>query len=114
MYHTPPPPSPPPPPCAACVGLYWPAIGTVKSEVVPEDVRATVYNLFRVPLNGVVLAVLLNHMSVSTAFFWCTLMLLGAAACQMVLVARGLGQRKAIVDAADEVGSEGLIERVTQ
>ena len=56
-----------------CVGLYWPAIGTVKSRLVPEEVRATVYNLFRVPLNGVVVTVLLNNMDSATAFFFCPL-----------------------------------------
>lgn len=61
-----------------CVGLYWPAIGTVKSRLVPEEVRATVYNLFRVPLNGVVVTVLLNNMDSATAFFFCSLMLLAA------------------------------------
>jgi hypothetical protein len=32
--------SPYPPVFLRCVGLYWPAIGTVKSRLVPEEVRA--------------------------------------------------------------------------
>merc|ERR1719424_1723165 len=65
----------------ACVGVYWPAIGTVKSQVVPEDTRATIYNMYRVPLNGIVLVVLLNHMEAKTAFLYCSCMLAVAFAC---------------------------------
>jgi hypothetical protein len=69
----------------AVVGMYWPAMGTVKSQVVPEESRATIYNIFRVPLNGVVLAVLLNHMETVTAFGICAGMLAVAAVAQSVL-----------------------------
>ena len=34
--------------------MYWPSIGTVKSQVVPEESRATIYNIYRVPLNAIV------------------------------------------------------------
>ena len=57
-------------------------------QVVPESSRATIYNLFRVPLNAIVLAVLLNDMSVSTAFLWTSLMLFVAGVCQSVLIKR--------------------------
>ena len=40
---------------------------TVKSTVVPEESRATIYNLFRVPLNAVVLGVLLTDLTVARA-----------------------------------------------
>lgn len=42
-----------------CVGLYFPAAGTLKGRVVPETCRATLYNIFRVPLNVVVVLALL-------------------------------------------------------
>jgi len=45
------------------VGVYFPAVGTLKSQIVPEKVRAGVYNIYRVPLNCVVCCVLLVHMS---------------------------------------------------
>jgi MFS family permease len=51
------------------VGVYFPAIGTCKSDVVPEANRAAVYNLFRVPLNFLVCVVLLVHMPLSTSFY---------------------------------------------
>lgn len=61
------------------VGLYFPAMGTLKSAIVPEKMRSTVYNIYRVPLNVIVLGVLLTSMSVSSTFFCCAAML--AAAC---------------------------------
>ena len=72
----------------ACVGIYWPAMGTVKSKVVPEEARATIYNIYRVPLNGVVLGILLNDMKLTTAFTFCSLMLAVAAVTQSMLSKR--------------------------
>ena len=72
----------------ACVGIYWPAIGTVKSQIVPEESRATIYNLYRVPLNAIVLGVLLNHISTTTALTFCSGMLVLALVLQRVLIRR--------------------------
>ena len=72
----------------ACVGIYWPAMGTVKSRVVPEEARTTIYNIYRVPLNMVVLGVLLNDMKVATAFTGCAAMLGVAAVAQAALAKR--------------------------
>jgi hypothetical protein len=44
----------------ACCGLFWPTMGVLRSKYVPEDVRTTVINFFRVPLNLFVVAVLVN------------------------------------------------------
>ena len=44
---------------AAC-GIYFPSMGIIKSKYVPEEVRATVYNIFRIPLNFIVVLVLAN------------------------------------------------------
>merc|ERR1719388_757129 len=41
-----------------CVGIYFPAICTLKSDAVPESHRATIYNIFRAPMNAIVVAVL--------------------------------------------------------
>ncbi|KAJ3208746.1 Molybdate-anion transporter [Entophlyctis luteolus] len=40
------------------VGLYFPAIGTVRSMYIPEKVRSSVLNVFRIPLNLIVVIVL--------------------------------------------------------
>lgn len=50
------------------VGIYYPSIGEVKSQIVPEHVRATVYNIYRVPLNAVVVGLLLTNVSIVTSF----------------------------------------------
>jgi MFS family permease len=62
-------------------GVYFPAMGMVKSQLVPEEVRATVYNIFRIPLNLIVLGVLLNSLSQFVAFTVCGSMLALAALC---------------------------------
>lgn len=40
------------------VGLFWPGIGTLRSRYIPEEYRATIINLIRVPLNLIVCLVL--------------------------------------------------------
>jgi len=61
-----------------CVGLYFPTIGTLKGEIVPEDMRSTVYNIYRLPLNVAVLMPLLLNFSITTTFA-VTTCLLGVA-----------------------------------
>lgn len=58
-----------------CVGMYFPLIGSIKSRNVPESIRAKVYNLFRVPLNAVVLLNMSVEMSTSMKLFICALLL---------------------------------------
>jgi MFS family permease len=65
----------------ACVGLYWPAVGAAKARVVPEEARATIYNIYRVPLNIIVVAVLLNDIQPRMAFLGCACMLAVGALC---------------------------------
>ena len=50
--------------------------------MVPEASRAAIYNLFRVPLNVIVLGVLLSDISTTTAFTCCTALLVAAAIAQ--------------------------------
>jgi MFS family permease len=69
-----------------CVGLYFPLMSTLKSNVVPEQHRSTVYNIFRIPLNAIVLFVLLNNFSVRTTFTWCVILLLTAMVLQLLLI----------------------------
>lgn len=58
-----------------CVGIYFPAIGVLKSEAVPEHVRGTIYNMYRMPLNAIVVALLLSHISVEGCFSFCAALL---------------------------------------
>merc|ERR1719401_3001111 len=59
----------------ACVGVYFPAMSTLKSQVVTEEARAGVYNAFRVPLNMVVCGVCLTSLSLQDAFQMCVVLL---------------------------------------
>merc|ERR1712216_951426 len=52
----------------ACVGLYFPMMGTLKGDIVPEDMRSTIYNIYRLPLNVIVLMPLTMNFSISTTF----------------------------------------------
>jgi len=61
-----------------CVGVYFPMIGTLKSSVVPEGSRVTIYNLYRVPMNSIVVITLITQLSLTVAFT-CTSLMLGAA-----------------------------------
>ena len=67
----------------ACVGVFWPAMMQLRSVYVPEEVRATVLNLFRVPLNLFVCVVLFNvEMFPLAAYFGlASLLALGAHFC---------------------------------
>ena len=46
----------------------YPAMGTVKAAIVPEEQRAAVYSAFRVPLNVIVLALMLCSLSYKVCF----------------------------------------------
>ncbi|CAE8678944.1 unnamed protein product [Polarella glacialis] len=58
-----------------CVGAYYPSVGIMKSQIVPEHVRAAMYTLYRVPLNAIVVCLLLNDFSPKTCFQLCAVLL---------------------------------------
>jgi MFS family permease len=68
------------------VGCYFPMMGTMKSVIVPESKRAAIYNLYRIPLNFIVLFSLLTDLTPKTSFFLCTAMLATATFLQTRLV----------------------------
>lgn len=41
-----------------CVGMYFPAMGTQRASLIPENIRATIMNLFRFVLNALVVIML--------------------------------------------------------
>ena len=43
-----------------CVGLFWPSMMKQRAAHVPEEMRATIINFFRIPLNLFVCIVLYN------------------------------------------------------
>lgn len=34
-----------------CIGVFWPIMMTLRARYVPEDMRSTIINIFRIPLN---------------------------------------------------------------
>lgn len=43
-----------------CVGIFWPSMMSMRANYVPEELRATIINIFRIPLNAFVCIVLGN------------------------------------------------------
>ncbi len=71
-----------------CVGMYFPSMGTMKGMIVPEDKRAAIYNLFRIPLNFIVLFSLLTDLTPHISFVLCGSMMVVATMVQWRLKAR--------------------------
>mmetsp|Transcript_11472 Transcript_11472/g.20277 ORF Transcript_11472/g.20277 Transcript_11472/m.20277 type:complete len:471 (-) Transcript_11472:238-1650(-) len=68
-----------------CVGMYFPMIGTLKGSVVPEGLRSTIYNLYRVPLNLIVVSALLVKIDSQLAFILTSFLLVCALVAQSYL-----------------------------
>jgi MFS transporter, MFS domain-containing protein family, molybdate-anion transporter len=54
----------------ACVGMFMPVAGTLRSKYVPDNVQGAILNIFRLPLNAIVVAgtYATDHYSRSTVF----------------------------------------------
>ena len=74
-----------------CVGMYFPSMGTMKGMIVPEDKRAAIYNLFRIPLNFIVLFSLLTDLTPRVSFMLCGFMMVVATLLQIRLRTRRVG-----------------------
>jgi MFS family permease len=71
-----------------CVGMYFPVMGTMKGAIVPEDKRAAIYNLYRIPLNFIVLFSLLTDLTPKQSFQLNCSMLSVATVLQIILMKR--------------------------
>jgi hypothetical protein len=71
-----------------CVGMYFPIMGTMKGIIVPESKRAAIYNLYRIPLNFIVVLSLLADPSPSVSFTLNFVMLAIATFLQAILTIR--------------------------
>lgn len=67
----------------------YPAMGTVKGAIVPEDQRAAIYNVFRLPLNLFMLAFLVGDFSTESSFTANAALLMVTCMLQIRLAARG-------------------------
>ena len=83
----------------ACCGIYWPALGTMRSRYIPEEVRASVMNIFRLPLNLLVVSVLskISEMEETSAYLLVGGFLCCGALVQVVL-GRLIGAAAGVVD----------------
>jgi MFS transporter, MFS domain-containing protein family, molybdate-anion transporter len=70
------------------VGMYFPIMGTLKGHIVPENKRAAIYNLFRIPLNFIVLFSLLTDLTPGTSFLLNSIMLASATVMMHILMKR--------------------------
>ncbi|KRZ80190.1 Major facilitator superfamily domain-containing protein 5 [Trichinella papuae] len=68
-----------------CVGVFWPASGFMRSVHVPEKARSTVMNIFRIPLNLVVVIILLFDLPITWIFVGCFFFLMLAGIFQHLL-----------------------------
>ncbi|GAX74764.1 hypothetical protein CEUSTIGMA_g2211.t1 [Chlamydomonas eustigma] len=70
-----------------CVGMFWPAMMSMRARFVPEEYRSTVINIFRMPLNFLVCLMLFKVSSfpLSVIFGFCLVFLLVCALCQLSL-----------------------------
>ena len=83
-----------------CVGAYYPAMSTVKAGLVPEDQRAAIYSVFRLPLNLLVLLNLLSPLGFQSSFGVCACMLVLATVQQLRVMryeAVGMGSQVKVV-----------------
>jgi len=64
-----------------CVGIYFPTIGGLRSKYVPDNVRATIMNIFRIPLNIIVVIVLwyIDELGLQKVFYLAAILLVIAA-----------------------------------
>ncbi|CAF1269948.1 unnamed protein product [Rotaria sordida] len=58
-----------------CVGIFWPAMATMRSKYISEEARATVMNYFRVPLNLIVVVILVKDFQLKIIFSSCVFFL---------------------------------------
>merc|ERR1711920_74038 len=97
----------------ACVGLYFPMIGTLKGDIVPEEKRSTIYNIYRFPLNVAVLLPLLLNFSITTTFVVTTFILVNALVCQFLLMnTRELAEPAKELQKNPEGKNEGTSEEI--
>lgn len=81
------------------IGAYYPAISVLKGMVVPEDQRATIYNVFRLPLNLLVLINLTAGFSTQLSFLVNAILLVVASILQIRLVRKLAATDRMAMDA---------------
>ena len=74
----------------ACVGVYFPTIGTLRSKYVPDSHRSVIMNIFGLPLNIIVVGVFLSIKVLGvTGALSCATGALALASASAIALARG-------------------------
>ena len=74
----------------ACVGMYFPSIGTLRSKYIPDSHRSVIMNIFGIPLNLLVVSVFLSIKSLGVqGALACATAALGVASLCMNILAAG-------------------------
>ena len=60
-------------------------MGTLRGKLVPEAARSTIMNLFRIPLNAIVVLILLQDFELTLIFKFCVAFLLLSTLCMFRL-----------------------------
>jgi len=96
----------------ACVGMFWPCMGTLKGMYIPENVRSTVMNYFRVPTNLFVVLTLnrVSQMERNTVFLICVGLASVSAIAQYALL--HVLENKEKIDTSNDV--EAAVPLVSQ
>lgn len=85
-----------------CVGLFWPSLMKMRSMYVPEHVRSTIMNMFRIPLNLFVCIILYN-----VSMFPIALMF--AMCCSFLLMAYTAQRRLDLLTAKAAEGEQEML-----
>jgi len=80
----------------ACVGMYFPLIGTLRSKYLPDAYRGVIMNFFSIPLNLIVVGVFLSigRLGVTGALTCSTAALATALLASLGLKATARGDEK--------------------
>mmetsp|Transcript_5039 Transcript_5039/g.10932 ORF Transcript_5039/g.10932 Transcript_5039/m.10932 type:complete len:498 (-) Transcript_5039:665-2158(-) len=70
-----------------CIGVFWPSMMALRARYVPEELRSTIINIFRVPLNLFVCLGLyeVSNFPLSVMFGLCVIFLMLCMLCQIWL-----------------------------
>ncbi|CAF1508998.1 unnamed protein product [Adineta steineri] len=68
-----------------CVGIYLPSISVLRSQYLPDSVRATLMNYFRVPRVALMFIVMIWHLPLVVIFTFCGLMSVLTFVCLLIL-----------------------------
>ncbi|KAL7071980.1 hypothetical protein ACQ4LE_008430, partial [Meloidogyne hapla] len=88
-----------------CVGIAWPTLGFLRSKYIAEKSRSTTMNLFRIPLNLLVIFLLWQNITLDLIFTFCFLLLLLATLIQQHFYNLTKDQHKIILN-SDFIESE--------